>query len=175
MEINTKTKTQTGKEETKIPYSANLKNTGILFDISGSYIYFYLDFQNKNISLVYPDYYNANQIEIYGYPIEFTVKSDIGLVEDVVDIIGGLEFNISGEELNLTGSQIAELLIDSPDIEVAKRDVTYKLIRKISQTGFTHQNFLHIIENSETNLTVIDCYYWSDNIQQLCKNLKVIN
>ena len=31
------------------------------------------------------------------------------------------------------------------------------------------------IENSETNLTIPDCYYWSDNIQKLCKNLRVIN
>ena len=50
-----------------------------------------------------------------------------------------------------------------------------QIFSKIAQNGFSKKDFLYVIENSETNLTVPDCYYWSDSIEAVCKTVVIVN
>lgn len=167
--------TQVQKNESFVPYSTLPENAGVLFDVSGNYVYFYLDFENETLCLLYMDDYDGYSNEISGYPIDFTVKSDYSLVSGIVDMLGGIELSTGEEYLTFTGAQITGLLSSSTDEDELEREITQKIIKQISHSGFLRQDFLYIIENSETNLTVPDCYYWSDSIKKLCENLRVVN
>jgi len=158
-----------------VPYSSVPENTGVLFDIAGSAALFYLDFEGETVSIIYGDNALEYDTEIYGYPIDYTVNADYSLITHIVDSIGGIDLLISGEQLTLTGVQVTELLTTTTESQELSRNITEKIIERISQNGFLRQDLLYIIENSETNLTVPDCYYWSDNLQRLCKNSRVIN
>ena len=74
-----------------------------------------------------------------------------------------------------TGEQVVDYLTTSSDYYERKRQIIRIIAQKISSTGFSKEDFLYIIENSETSLTVPDCYFWSDYITELCKTVKIIN
>ncbi len=173
--ITSKTKTEVQNNTSSVPYASLPQNAGVLFEVDNNYALFYLDFEKESISVICINEILQDETEIYGYPIDYTVKADYNLISYIVDSVGGIDLSVSQELLTLTGVQVVELLTTADNEQELNRNILEKIIKKISQYGFLRQDLLYIIENSETNLTVPDCYYWSDNLQRLCKNLRVIN
>ena len=56
-----------------------------------------------------------------------------------------------------------------------EKQIIKSIIETVAKNGFHKKDFLVIIENSETNLTVPNCYDWENYIGKLCKNTFFIN
>lgn len=170
--LDSNTKEQTQNEALSVPYAYVPESAGVLFDISGNKTLFYLDFEEKSVSVVIADGINEEQEELYGYPIDYTIKSDYNLLAGIIDAVGGIELKSGEEQLAFTGVQVVETLTTTPESEELRREIIAKILSKIAIDGFSRQDFLYIIENSETNLTVPACYYWQDYINELCKTVR---
>ena len=155
----------------KVPFYQVPENKGILLDIDGIKTLFYMNFEKNNLSVIYPDM----EEEIYDYEIDYKIKSDYKIVEEIIDILGGIDLKISEETYNYTGAQVVDLISKTEDIEPLKKTVTEKVIEKIGERGMTLEEFVYIIENSETNLTIPDCYTWPEYMSEICKNVRFIN
>lgn len=168
---------ETVQNETEsVPYySAVPESAGVMFDILGDKTFFYLDFEKEILSVIYADEIETANDEIYGYPIDYTVSADYSLLGGIVDAVGGIDLNIEGEELAFTGVQVIELMETTVDRSSIRRETVNEIISKISEFGFDRELFLYIIENSDTDLTVPDCYYWSEHMKELCKLPRTVN
>lgn len=159
-----------------VPYYNPIpENKGIMFDFHGERILAFMNFEESSLNMVF-DYYNTPVGEkLYGYSVDFLVEGDYDLLAGIVNIAEGITLNLSGEDLRYTGVQVVGVLRqNSNDIDLKIR-IIEQILKNLKTTGFTRSDFLFLIENSETTLTIPDCYYWSDYIKDLCKNFKVIN
>ncbi len=157
-----------------VPYTQETpKNAGILFNINGSETYIYLNFDEQKITIsLRPDEPFEN--EIYGYPLDFTVTATSDLICVMADYLNGLELDIEGENYRYTGVQIKDILATENGQEFKAKLIKSICTRSISsrpQVDF----FAAIIENSQTNLNLVDCYFWDDYITDLCENLHFID
>lgn len=163
------------KNESEIPYSYIPDNAGVMFEFYEDKIFTYLDFENEKISVIFANNADISDGYVYGYRIDYTVKPNSVLAAGVIDSVGGIELSVDGEMLRYTGVQISDLLSVTPDSEVLKRQIISVLFEKISQVGLMKTDFVYIIENSDTDLTVPDCYYWSDNIMKMAEDAVILN
>lgn len=171
--LNSTAKTPAETKEEEIPYYQIPEEKGIMLDIGESRILFHLGFGEKILSVVYADEMDGDVI--YGYSVDYVMKTDYTALEGIVDAIGGIDLEVGGEVLNYTGTQIIELLNTTVDKSILRRDITERVIYGISEKGMTVDDFLLLIENSETDLTVSDCYFWAEHMAELCKNVRFVN
>ena len=159
-----------------VPYSAaEPENAGVLLEISGDRTLFYFNFDDKTLSAVLIDG-DAAQSDIYfGYPVNFTVKGDYGLVAGIIDRIGGIALTQNGETLRLTGVQATDILTTTLDSKSVKREIITAAFLQIANSGFEKDCFVYIIENSKTDITVPDCYRWNEYMSALCRSGGIVN
>ena len=155
-------------------YTALPSNVGVLFVFCGEPTLCYLDFEEKIISVIYAEDYNINDGEIAGYKVDFTVEGDYTLLCGIVDNLGGINLETEENIFSFTGIQIKEMLETKPLTEESRVEIAETIFQKISQVGFKREDFLYIIENSKTNLSVPDCYYWAEHMKELCYNVRII-
>lgn len=169
--------TETDNLVSDIPYSSsNVQNAGILLDICDSKTFIYLDFEGNDLLVIFPDEsVDDMQNNLYGYSVNYKIKGDYLLVADIVDLLDGIEMTQNEETLRFTGIQISDMLARSEKNSELKKQVISEIFKKIGERGFEKSGFVYIIENSQTNLTVPDCYFWSDYISGVCKNARFIN
>lgn len=156
-------------------YSEELENVGVMVDISGNKTYFFMDFYYKKLNVIFNAESFVEEEIILGYPIDHYITADYEVLAEIVDIVGGIELENENEILRYTGVQIVDMLTASTDYEKLERSIINKTIEKISKNGFQKEDFLYIIENSDTTLTVPICYYWSDYIKELCGSVNEVN
>lgn len=162
------------KNTPSVPYySEEPENVGISVEIGGQQNYFFLDFYYKRLNVIFDT--ESTDVEAMGYSVDHYVISDYSLLEAIVDRVGGIEIEAEGEILRYTGVQVTDMLTSSAEYDNSERDIILKIIEKISENGFQKEDFLYIIENSETTLTVPICYYWSDYIKEICKSVNKVN
>lgn len=166
--------TKAQNEVENVPYYDYVpQNTGLLFSVLDNKTLAYLDFENESLRICFVDG-DISQNSVYGYDIDYEIESDLGLVAEIVDILGGIDLDIDGETLNYTGTQIKEILERNTD-DILEQQIIKCIIRAVGNNGFTKNDFLAVIENSETNLTMPDCYDWENYIDKLCKNAVFVN
>lgn len=159
----------------KIPYTFSApENKGVMLEICGELTYIYLNFKDEKLTVIIPPYSDYGD-EIYGYPIDYKIKSDYSLISALIDYAGGIELSDGETVLRYTGVQIAEILSRTADISEMKRDIITALIKRIAENGIDGEAFNYIIENTQTNLTVPDCFDWAAYMAKLCQNGKIIN
>ncbi len=168
---------KTKVETPSVPYSSEEpENAGVMVDINGKKTYFFLDFYYKNLTIIFDAENYIEDDTVFGYPIEHFIEGDYGLLADIVDLVGGIELeNETEENLRYTGVQIVEILNQNVENSSFNREIIYKIIEKIRDNGFKKEDFLYIINNSETTLTVPICYYWADYMKELCGSVNGVN
>ena len=97
------------------------------------------------------------------------------MLEYIIDAVGGIALKIGEETLSLTGVQVSNILETNTEREELRREIAEQIILKISKQGFDRENVLYIIENSKTDLTVPDCYYWSEHLKEVCQLPRMVN
>lgn len=162
-------------DASKIPYTFSApENKGIMTELCSDLTFFYLDFEDEKLTVIIPpDSFSSD--EIYGYPIDFKIKSDYSLLAAVIDYAGGIELSDGDTVLRYTGVQISDILSRTADISELKRDIINALIAQIAENGIDGEVFKFIIENTETDLTVPDCFNWEQYLEKLCRNGGIIN
>jgi len=159
-----------------VPYSPDVpENAGVMFKIGDKAVLCYLDFEYKSLSVVFDSFETKIGDQLYGYSVDYVVEGNLGLLEGIVDNISGIELATETETFRFTGVQISELVAEKMEEKDFLCEIILKICEKIEKTGFQNTDFLYIIENSETNLTVPDCYYWQDYISALCANVRIVN
>ena len=166
---------ETENKVSSVPYSFSApESKGIMLDICGGLTFLYLDFEQERLTVIIPPETEYDG-EIFGYPIDFTVKSDYGFVTRLIDCADGIELDLTGETLRYTGVQISDILSRTVDASELKRQIITALFKKIGENGLNGEFFNFIVESTDTDITVPDCYYWEKYITRLCKNGAIIN
>lgn len=166
---------ETENKVSSVPYSFSApESKGIMIEICGSPTYLYLDFYEERLKVIIPPEKEYGE-DIYGYPIDFSVKTDYRFVAAVIDYADGIELNLDGEALRYTGVQISDILSRTVDVSELKRSIITALMKKIGENGIDGEVFDYLVESTETDITVPDCYYWEKYIAVLCKNGVIIN
>ncbi len=168
---------QTEKNQVSEPYfPPPPQNTPVMFlwEEGGGEIV-YLDFEQCEIVVtILPENCDENTALVYGYRDFEAVKANYLLIISIVDRLGGIEIEENGQALRLTGAQIASFVGKSENF-TAKRQVISAIFQKIANSGFSNDDFMFIINNSNTTLSFPDCYGWDERIAQMAKNTKIIN
>lgn len=160
-------------EVDNVPYAQQKPdNKGVLLEIGVEKTFFYLDFQNTLLSVsINPP---LNSQEIYGYPLDFTVTSDYDLLVFIIDYFGGAEITANGETLRYTGLQICETIKRTTDKKL-RRDIIADVCKKIALQGVTTEFFMEIIQKSKTEMRLVDCYFWYEDIGDMCQRVEFID
>lgn len=161
-------------EKEKVPYTQEMpQNAGILLNINGEETFFFLDFEECNITVALnPEKPIDN--EIFGYSLDYKITANGDLLSEITDYLNGLELTILGEDYRYTGQQI-KALIESDNTNRLKRKISDAVFKRISVSGVRTDFFGMIINNGETNLNLVDCYFWSEYLTVLSKNLRYID
>lgn len=158
------------------PYTAATPvNCGILVrmpDKSG--ILFYLNFLKTGITVIPISDCNDLRNEYCGYSVDYNIYADYSLLSGLIDRIGGIEIDDSGEKGRLTGIDVTEKLSTSND-RILKYNILNSTFNKIKETGLTRSDFVYIIENCDsTELSIKDCFYWGSYLKAMANNVSII-
>lgn len=157
-----------------IPYSQKKpENAGVLVTVNAEKMFFYLDFENESIIVSLKPQDVADR-QIYGYSVDFYVDAESDFIKETVDYLGGIELENEKGDFRYTGAQVTSILSETADFELRKK-VICEIFEKISEQGVEVGFFVKIIENSKTDLTLPECYFWAENFAKLSKNLRIID
>lgn len=157
----------TDVKENKVPYyeprpkNANIKINDITM--------LFLDFEKEELRVLFLD-----ENDNYNYDNEFYLNCDINVLADLIDLLGGVNLQINNENLSYTGNQVKEI-IKEHNAEIFYRKIAFEIIRKISIKGLLQEDIFLSIKNSDTNISVKDCYDWNEYIKNMCINVLFLN
>ena len=161
-------------EKEKVPYTQEKpQNAGILFNVNGEETFFFLNFEECNITVALNPEEPINN-EIYGYSLDYKITANSDLLSEITDYLNGLELTILGEDYRYTGQQI-KALIESDNTKRLRYKIIDAIFNRIVSNGVATDFFGLIIKKSETNLNLVDCYFWSEYLTELSKNLRYID
>lgn len=165
----------TERKDTTVPYKNLPDNAGIAFVLPDfSAVLVYLDFENNSVAVLNVEDYDASNSVYYGYSVDFTVETDYELIGGIVDRIGGVNIEKNGETLRYTGVQVIDLISENQDATL-KKQLILQIFEQFSKNNFSKEDFIYIIENSKTDLSLIDVIDWLDRIDKINKNIKFVN
>lgn len=157
-----------------VPYERLPENCGIAFVLpTGSALLAYLDFEDSSIKLLDLAEFQV-QTEYFGYTADYTVQVSYELIGGIIDRIGGISIGHGGEALRYTGVQVVDLIADGSAQDI-KKQIILQIFNGISKNNFSKDDFVYIIENSKSNLSIIDCIYWLDYIEDMCNRISFVN
>lgn len=167
--------TEADQKDYTVPYENLPDNAGIAFLLpDSSAVIAYLDFENRCINVINVEAYDITNNLYYGYTVDFTVETDYQLIGGIVDRVGGVNIQLNGETLRYTGVQVIDLISVNLDANIKPQLIT-QIFKQISENDFSKDDFIYIIENSKSNLTVVDCIYWLDYIDEMRGNINIVN
>ena len=172
--FNKQTATTDQKDYT-VPYEKLPDNAGIAFLLpDSSTLLAYLDFENNCINVLNIENYDSSNNLYYGYTVDFTVETDYQFIAGLVDRVGGVNIETNGETLRYTGIQLIDLISTGCDSDI-KSQIISQIFEQISKNDFSKDDFVYIIENSKSNLSVVDCIYWLDYIGEMSGRINFVN
>ncbi len=163
------------QKEYNVPYERRPENKSIVFVFAdNSACLVHLDFENMGIRLLNIDEFNGNTELYNGYNCDYTVQVSYQLIEGIIDRVGGIDLESDNETWRYTGIQVVDLISRGCSDEL-KRQILLKIFAGISKNNFTKDDFVYMVENSQTDLSVIDCIYWVDYIKDMSGQINFIN
>lgn len=163
------------QKQSEVPYKIYPESKGIAWVIQNtSAIITYLDFKNDCIVLMDVPQFDQTQKQYNGYYIDYTVWGNYALVEGMVDQVGGLNLSYGGQSARYTGNQVVELISNGCDSEL-KQQMFSELFKQIAKSNFSKSNFVYIMENCKTNLSIVDCITWIDYVPSMSKNIVFVS
>ena len=158
-----------------VPYQSTPDNCGILLQTPLERRWLiYLDFENEQLMILQASPLSSDATEHLGYPIDYHINADFELISGLIDRVGGVELKIDGTTLRYTGVQVSDLLC-SDDRNDVKKQVFSAFFENISKNGFSKGDFVYIIDNSETDLTMPVCFDWPKRLEQMCRGVSFVN
>ena len=162
------------EKQDDVPYFETPENCGLLFYLPNDHkVLIFLDFEQE-ISYIISINVDDVSDSYVGYPIDYRFEIDYYLLSMLFDRLGGLDLSTDDELLRFTGIQVCDIICKNPTNQALYEIISQVCVR-ISQNGYTIDDFTFLIENSKTNLTVPVCFYWQDNINKLFSNAVFVN
>ena len=157
-----------------VPYKLLPENSGIAFVLpDNSAVITYLDFEKNRIDVVNVEKYDETNDLYYGYTADYKAEINYELIGGVIDRIGGINVEVEGEKLRYTGVQAIDLISENLNNDI-KGQILTEIFKQISKNNFSKDDFIYIIENSKSDLSLLDCIYWLDYIDEMCQNINFI-
>lgn len=162
------------QKQESVPYKKTPSNCGISFVFpGGNASLVYLDFKKMCINVVEISEFDEKIYLYNGYTNDYQVYITTELLEGIIDRIGGIDLTFEDETLRYTGSQVMDCLIRDNTNKV-KRQIISQIFEKISKNDFSKDDFVYIIENSKSNLKLIDCIYWIGYLKEMSATVNFI-
>lgn len=164
----------TEKKENEVLYFApETENAGffVSFEGGGSE-YFYLDFENNRISVMFVD--SVETVERAGYSVYSYILADYDFLSAFIDRFFGVELEQNGEIMRYTGVQATELLAKSTDVGL-KEDMIAAVFDRIHNVGFSKNDLVFIIENTKNDLSYPKGYPYIDGFDNLADDVYFVN
>ncbi len=162
------------KNDYTVPYERRPENCGIAFVFpDNSALLAYLDFEDSSIKLLDLADFQV-QTEYFGYTADYTVQVSYELIGGIIDRVGGVSIEYGGETLRYTGVQVVDLIASGGEMGL-KKQIILQIFSGISKNNFSKDDFVYIIENSKSNLSIIDCIYWLDYLGDMCSQISFVN
>lgn len=161
---NIKIEEQSSSPNSSVPYSSVPRNAFLIFEFENGSLLAQLDFEKK--SLIITNAYEESEI----WDNSFNVKVNEALIAGMIDRVGGIELFSEGQLMRFTGSQIIDMLKNSQHPKSLSLSILEEYLKKLSVSNITRQDLVYLIENSDTNLSIPDCFYWHEYINALCEN-----
>ncbi len=165
----------TDQKDYTVPYVRTPESCGIAFIFpNNSAMLTYLDFETECIWLLDIESFDHTRPEYYGYTADYTVQISYELIEGIIDRVGGIELEYGGQKLRYTGVQVIDLIAHIGEQDI-KRQIILQVFSKISKNSFSKDDFVYIIENSESNLSFVDCIDWIDYLKDMSGRVNFVN
>ena len=156
-------------EVEKVPYNQLPENKGVLLTFGTKGVYTYLDFEMSCVRVVI----NPENLESLGYSTDYVIDANYKLIADICDYFGGINLTLNAETLRYTGGQIVDML--STDISNELRiKVISSIFQKMSQQGVGADFFNLLITQSQTELKMPDCYFWTDFMDEIASEVSFL-
>lgn len=163
------------KKDYTVPYERLPENCGIVFFLPDDSAFMtYLDFENLCVKILNLDDYDSENNLYYGYSANYTVEINYELIGGIIDRVGGINLEIGGETLRYTGVQTVDLISESTDKSI-KFLIIEQIFTQISKNNFSKDDFVYIIENSKSDLSLVDCIYWLEYFPEMSEEIIFVN
>lgn len=158
-----------------VPYSKTPENCGILLKLpNDENILFFLDFEEVILYIINVEEYKSDFQSYVGYPIDYKCEIDYYTLSLFLDRIGGIDLEDGGEFLRFSGIQICELLSKENSSKLSF-DITDAVCDKLSTAGLADEDFVFLIGNCDTDLSMPVCIYWKEYLSTLFSNRVFVN
>ena len=156
-----------------VEYYSGIDNCALLLIFEdGAGALLYLDFGKRQLDI---KIYNDNpegQARVSRYGLDKTVFADREFLAAFCDRLGGIEFLEGGTKRNYLSASLRQKLGEKADFETRKMIIT-AFFEKIAKIGLSTDDVKFIIEETENNLSYIDCYDWVDHIASMADNMSI--
>ena len=167
--LGVSTKTANSVTE-KVPYRNVPENVSILFSFNDNSTLYYFDFSNSTL-------------EVYcNKPIERALKNGIIITDylnsnnafliDLIDKSGGIEYEINGELLRLTGTQALDYYVRGV---IEQKELIFKICDNIAKYGLSFDEISSLISGNDTSLSYEEIMLWSDFLPTVSENIVFIS
>ncbi len=166
-------KKSVGSTESTVPYKQKRESKGVMFLLpDGTGCLFHLDFENESVTAVLTENADPYAGGYGGYGIDFTVELSFDTAEGIIDRAGGVNLEDEGQMLRYTGFQVTQLISQGANMDL-RREIVCEVLSGFARNSVTASDLVYIIENSQTDLTVPECYGWHQDLPQMCENATV--
>ena len=166
-------KKSVGSTESRVPYKQKQESKGVMFLLpDGTGCLFHLDFENESVTAVLTETADPYADDLGGYGIDFTVELSFDTAEGIIDRAGGVNLEEDGQMLRFTGFQVIQLISQGAGMDL-RREIVCEVLSGFAKNSITAGDLVYIIENSQTDLTVPECYGWHQDLPQMFENATV--
>lgn len=148
----------------------DLENRSILFcleDNSGAL--FYLDFQNDSINIEIYNDHAIEQGEKSKYKVNYKIFADIDFLCRFCDRIGGIDLGETSVKRRYFSAGLRQKMEEKTDY-VSRKEITLAFFEKIAKIGLSSEDFMFIIEETDSNLSYPACFKWIPALKGLAEN-----
>ena len=169
------TKKVTGKTDENVPYYELPDNCGLRFFMPGGQeIIFFLDFTEEISYIININDKNGLKGSYAGYTLDYDFTLDYSVLSELFDRLGGLDLKSDDGVLRFTGVQVCDRLC-TDNSEEFSFEVVCAVCERIAKNGFSGDDFVYLLENSDTRLTVPVCIYWQPHLEKMFANAVFVN
>ena len=162
-------------KQENVPYYEAPENCGLRFFLPGNKeILIFLDFTEEMSYIINIDKYNGSKYGYAGYSFDYELNLDYSVLSEIFDRLGGIDLKSDGTEFRFTGVQVCDkLCTDNSD------EFSYEVIRavckRIAENGLSDDDFVFLLQNADTKLTMPLCIYWRSYIKKMFANAVFVN
>lgn len=163
----------------KVPYyssSAPSEYGALICFREGGSIFLEFNYDSeKTFVLLLGNSATGDEVTSRGYDLDVILEADYSFLAELIDRFGGILLNTESDGLlNFTGVQITELLSKSSDMEFRRR-VAERLLGQIYKEGFTLDDIMFLLENTQSPLSYPSAYFLNETISAATKQTVFIN